>query len=203
MEPVTENTTFTGSKRIRETPTWESCTSTLTAAVSVWRAPSLDRAVSTLYQRGTWACLMLGCTTVLSLHVDRYCLGKEQDWMLKVSNIYFKESFFFIVYFLLFFLFFFLFRLQCCFIFSQRNRMTFSLSWCFARLQLWLCLLSWTSSWSASSAKWPGEKILILEVQLASIYRRSQLSVVLMTMRGKVDSAECQVHIFFLNSSGI
>lgn len=75
---------------------WESCTSTHTAAVSVWRMQRLGllhRAVCTIYQKGMWMCLMLGLTTVLWLCVERYCLGKEQAWMLEVSNAQFQNSF--------------------------------------------------------------------------------------------------------------
>lgn len=87
LEPVTQNTAFTGSKRIQETPLWECCTSTHRAAVSVSRALSSSlphSAACTVYPRGMCPCLMLGCTTALWLHVERYCSGKDQNWMLEV-----------------------------------------------------------------------------------------------------------------------
>lgn len=82
-------TVFTGSKRTQQTPTWGLSTLTHAAAVSVWRAQSSGlqlRAVCTVYPRGKCARLMPGLITVLWLHVDRFCLGRERDSMSKVGT---------------------------------------------------------------------------------------------------------------------
>ena len=79
-----------GSDMAQENPAQESFTPMETGVISVRRALRLGllhRDVATTSPRGTSAYLMMGLTTVLWLHVGRYCLETGPSWTFMVNII--------------------------------------------------------------------------------------------------------------------
>lgn len=142
--------------------------------------------VCTVYGKRRWVCLMMGCTTAPWLCVERYFLGKEQDLMLKVRNMFFSNVLFYLIYLISIDVFHinpptgpsrvrFLTSIFDHFVCLLLWQTTLFLSGCMW-LQLYFCLSSWTFPSSVYFSKWPTDRTCTLEVnELICNHRRCKV----------------------------